>query len=135
MLPLRYTRRWQAAGIGVLVAVLAMALAPGVLFPLDMNVGGLGPDKWLHGLTFTFLTVWFSGQYAARSYWRLTLGMLAFGAFIELCQRALSYRSADSLDLFADSVGIAIGLIIALAGAGGWSLRLEVWLQARSEAG
>lgn len=135
MLPLRYTRRWQAAGIVVLVIVLAMALAPGILFPLDAKVGGIRPDKWVHGLTFTFLTVWFSGQYATRSYWRLALGMLAFGVFIEVCQRALTYRTAEVLDLFADSIGIAIGLIIALAGAGGWSLRLEIWLQARSEAG
>lgn len=135
MLPLRYARRWQATGIAVLVVVFVMALLPGILFPFDLNAGGIGPDKWLHGLTFAFLTVWFSGQYAARSYWRLALGMLAFGAFIELCQRALSYRSAETVDLLADGVGIAVGLVIALAGAGGWSLRLEGWMQARGEAG
>jgi hypothetical protein len=57
--------------------------------------------------------------------------MLAFGGFIELCQRMLSYRSAESLDLLADAVGIAMGLAIAAAGAGGWSLRLETWLAER----
>ena len=128
MLPLRYARRWQAAGIAVLVLVLGFALAP------DMDVHDMvvmASDKWLHGVTFAFLTVWFSGQYGPRSYWRVALGMLAFGGFIELCQRMLSYRSAESLDLLADAVGIAVGLAIAAAGAGGWSLRLETWLAAR----
>lgn len=137
MLPLRYARRWQAAGIAALVAALVLALAPAVLFPFDMGTGGIGADKWLHALTFTFLTVWFSGQYAARSYWRIALGMLAFGAFIELCQRLVGYRSAEGADLLADGIGIAVGLTIAVAGAGGWSLRVEGWLRSRagSEAG
>lgn len=135
MLPLRYTRRWQATGIAVLIVVLVLALLPGILFPFQMNAGGIETDKWLHGLTFAFLTVWFSGQYAARSYWRLALGMLAFGAFIEVCQRVTSYRSAETFDLLADGAGIAVGLVIALAGAGGWSLRLEGWMQARGETG
>lgn len=135
MLPLRYARRWQAAGMVALFCVLVMALAPAILFSFEFNAGGIGPDKWLHGLTFAVLTVWFSGQYAARSYWRLALGMLAFGALIELCQRLLVYRSAETMDLLADAIGIAVGLAIALAGVGGWSLRFEDWLQARGETG
>jgi hypothetical protein len=132
MLPLRYTRRWQAAGIAVLVVVFVFALAPAIWFRLEMrDMTFIAGDKWLHGLTFTFLTVWFSGQYARRSYWRLAVGMLAFGAFIEVCQYMLSYRNAESMDLVADSIGIVIGLVIATAGAGGWSLRMEDWLVAR----
>ncbi len=128
MLPLRYARRWQAAGIGVLALVLGATLTPD--FGLhDTDI--MPSDKWQHGVTFAFLTVWFCGQYRPRSYWRVALGMLAFGAFIELCQRWVSYRSAESLDLLADGIGIAVGLVIAAAGAGGWSLRLETWLAAR----
>ncbi|HET6630130.1 MAG TPA: VanZ family protein [Woeseiaceae bacterium] len=128
MLPLRYARRWQAAGIAVLVLVLGATLTP------DFGIQELAmmpSDKWQHGVTFAFLTVWFCGQYGPRSYWRVSLGMLAFGAFIELCQRMLTYRSAESLDLLADAIGIGVGLAIAAAGAGGWSLRLEDWLAAR----
>lgn len=120
------------AGVAVLFLVLVFALMPAIWFRLEMpGVDFMSADKWLHGLTFAFLTVWFSGQYARQSYWRVAVGMLAFGGVIELCQRMLTYRSAESMDLLADSIGIAAGLIIAVAGAGGWSLRLEGWLLAR----
>jgi VanZ family protein len=73
--------------------------------------------------------VWFSGQYARQSYWRIGVGLIAFGALIELIQSMVSYRTAEWMDMYADGVGITIGLIIALLGAGGWSLRMERWLE------
>lgn len=134
MLPLRYTKRWQVAGLAILLAVLVCALVPPEWLRLRLGVRDVAlqmSDKSLHGMTFVFMTLWFCGQYARSSYWRIAAGLLLFGAFIEICQRMLVYRDAESLDLLADSVGIAIGLAIAMAGAGGWSLRLEQWLLAR----
>jgi VanZ family protein len=75
------------------------------------------------------MTVWFCGQYSQSAYWRIALGLLAFGVLIEIAQRAVGYRTADLLDLGADLVGIAAGLAIALAGAGGWTPKLEGWLR------
>ena len=82
-------------------------------------------DKWLHGIMFASMVVWYSGQYARRSYWFLALGLLAFGLLIEFCQSLVSYRTADSGDLIADILGILVGLAIALVGLGGWSARVE----------
>jgi VanZ family protein len=132
VLPLRHARRWHVAGIVVLVVVFAGALMPAVWFVHEMNNPRLtNPDKWFHAITFMLLTVWFSGQYSRRSYWRIAAGMLAFGAFIEICQRMLSYRSAEPMDFVADGIGVLAGLLIAWAGAGGWSLRVEQWIAAR----
>ena len=39
----------------------------------------------------------------------------------------VGYRSAEWLDIGADVIGVAIGLLISLAGAGGWSQRFENW--------
>lgn len=133
MLPLRHARRWQFAGIAVLVLVLAATLLPSISFLQEMRDPRIAhSDKWLHAITFMLLTIWFSGQYSKRSYWRIAAGMLIFGAFIEVCQRVLtSYRSAEMLDLVADAIGIMAGLLVAWSGAGGWSLRIEQWIAAR----
>ena len=132
MLSLRYSRRWQIAGIGLLAMVLAGALLPADWF---WSEGPDSPffisDKWVHGVTFAALALWFSGQYARRSYWRLIMGLVAFGLLIEMTQRMVSYRTAEWMDLLADLLGLAVGMVVALAGAGGWCLRFEEWLQNR----
>lgn len=134
MLPLRYAPRWRIASILLLLAVLAATLVPAVWLWHDAVglVSWLAAfDKWAHVVTFVILAVWFSGQYRPRSYWRIAVGLTAFGMLIEICQRQVGYRSAEWTDLAADVVGILAGLAIALAGAGGWSLRVESWIQNR----
>lgn len=131
MLPLRHEKRWRIAGLFLLLVVLAATIMPTLwLWPAAGNL--LREDMWLHLLTFLFLSVWFSGQYARRSYWRLVLGLMAFGALIELGQGMIPYRSAEWQDLFANMGGIGIGLMIAFAGLGGWSVRFEQWLEKES---
>ena len=137
MLSLRYAGRWRAAGLMLLIMVLAATLMPAVWFLSDRqdfinwftNI-----DKWLHGVTFVFLALWFSGQYERRAYWRIAFGLFLFGILIELSQRMVAYRSAEWYDLAADVGGIIIGLAIAAAGVGGWSVRAEHWF-ARRNAG
>ena len=134
MLPLRYTRRWLLAGVFVLFAVFGAAIMPAFWsWPSLTAKMLLGFDKWLHVGTFLVLSVWFSGQYSRRWYWRIGVGLFTFGIIIELCQRMLTYRTGDLQDLAANVVGIALGLAIALAGIGGWSLRVEGWLMRRRQ--
>ena len=109
---------------------MAVALAPEI-WPW---MSGRGPewllfDKWMHGFTFAALAIWFSGQYARRAYGWLAIGLLIFGALIEACQSMVTYRIAETADIFADVLGIAVGMMIALSGVGGWSLQAENWLQ------
>jgi VanZ family protein len=137
MLSLRYASRWRAAGLMFLIMVLAATLMPAVWFLSDRQdfiSWFTNIDKWLHGVTFVFLALWFSGQYERRAYWRIAIGLFFFGVLIELSQRMVAYRSAEWYDLAADVGGIIIGMAIAMAGVGGWSLRAEHWL-ARRNAG
>ena len=131
MLPLSYPARWRIAGITLLVIVLAAAMAP-EFWPW-MNRGGsvLQADKWGHALTFALLAVWYSGQYSRRSYGWLIVGLLVFGAFIEICQSLVTYRTAETADFAADALGVFAGIMVAIAGLGGWSLRFERWLKQR----
>ncbi len=128
MLPLRYAARWRVASIILLVLVLASTLMPAVWFWPDRRGfvdWFVHVDKWLHGITFVLLAVWFAGQYRRKSYWRIGIGLIFFGVLIEACQRLVTYRSADWLDIAADAAGIAVGLAVAMAGLGGWSLWIE----------
>ena len=132
MLPLRYERRWRLSSIVILLMVFAAALAPDPWGDLDAPKL-LYQDKWLHAMTFAALAIWFAGQYPRESYWRVAVGLLAFGALIEICQRLLPYRSAEWLDFFADGIGVLAGLLLGVAGLGGWSQRLEQRRVRRSE--
>ena len=42
-----------------------------------------GVDKWAHTIAFAVLTVWLAGQYARSAYWRIALGLIAYGLLIE----------------------------------------------------
>ena len=134
MLPLRYAGRWRLISVILLILVLVATLMPAVWFWPDRRqfvAWFIHVDKWLHGITFVFLAIWFAGQYRPRSYWRIAIGLIFFGLLIEACQRMVTYRSADWFDIVADTAGIVVGLAMASAGLGGWSLRIENWLVAR----
>ena len=134
MLPLNHARQWRIASLVMMLLVLVSALMPAVWFFDDRRsiLSWLDhTDKLLHASTFLVLSLWFAGQYRPRSYWRIAIGLMFFGLFIEFCQRLVSYRMADWADVGANTIGIVIGLLIALAGVGGWCLRVENWYAAR----
>lgn len=130
MLELRFAGAWRAMSVLALLTILGATLVPSDwLWFNDPSFRYSISDKWMHGITFMALSLWFCGQYARSSYWRVALGLLAFGLLIEIAQRAVGYRTADLHDLAADMAGIAAGLLIAVTGAGGWTPKLEDWLQ------
>ena len=134
MLPLRFARHWQLASLLLLLVILTAAMLPGVWFlpdriELPQWLGGA--DKWAHALVFAVLTLWFAGLYPRDKYWRIAIGMAAYGVLIELCQGIITYRSAEWPDLGADVVGIGAGVSLALVGAGGWCLAAENWYISR----
>lgn len=130
MLPLRFARHWQLVSVTLLLIILVAALLPADWFLPDrielINWFG-GADKWAHAAAFALITVWFAGLYPRSAYWKIAIGMLAYGVLIELCQGLITYRSAEWPDVGADVIGIGVGLLLALIGAGGWCLAVENW--------
>ncbi len=134
MLPLRHEKRWRLADIVLLLAVLALMTMPTIwLWPPPSKT--VLADKLVHIITFLLLSVWFAGHYSRSAYWRLMVGLTAFGAMIELGHAVIPYRTAEWTDLVADVGGIGIGLTIAMAGLGGWSVRFEQWLDRERVSG
>ncbi len=130
MLALSYPGRWRATNIFMMITILALTMVP-AFWATDLRPGWLALDKWMHGLTFAFLALWYTGQYARASYWLIALGLLLYGAIIEIGQSMIPYRTAEWGDLAADLAGIAAGILIAIAVTGEWSLRAENWIKNR----
>ncbi|MFG6490251.1 VanZ family protein [Roseateles sp. BYS78W] len=95
----------------VLLAViswLALSAAP----PAAITTGW---DKANHALAFAslaFSAVWAFWQ-QPRLWPRLVAVLLAYGIGIEIAQSFIPSRDADWHDVVADSVGIALGLLVA----------------------
>ena len=87
-----------------MVAVTVLALLP--IEHLQMPVFDWW-DKAQHALAFVVLTGWalLLLPYAAM---HVALGMLAYGAGLELAQWAVGWRFAEWADLAADAVGVVV---------------------------
>ena len=136
MLPLQHASLWRRLSVALLIVVLVAAMMPALWF--DSKLEALSwfqhTDKWLHGLTFAVLCVWFFGLFKRGSWWLVVVGLMLFGLVIEGCQLLVSYRMADWMDVAANSVGIIVGLVLAVSGLGGWGLRVEAWYAGRERA-
>jgi VanZ family protein len=108
-------RAWRVLLVLLLLAVGYLAIAPAPPDGVD-----LGWDKANHLLAFSALTVaaCFGFPGTPRRVAGIAAAQLAFGALIELVQASIPGRDAEWSDLLADSVGIAVGCLVA-----SWTLR------------
>lgn len=120
MRALHWVWLWLPIGWFIAATMLVLSLLPSPPGPV-----GLLTDKQLHALAFACLTLWFAGIYLRRRYGFLALAMIAFGVLIEVAQMGVSRRVSEWGDILADGVGIAIGLLLAVAGLDRWCQWLE----------
>ena len=101
--------RWLLAGLAVMVSWLALSPAP----PDGLDTGW---DKLNHAGAFAVLTVVsiFAFARSQRNLWRLLVGLLCYGAAIEVAQSFTPTRSAEWGDLLADLIGMAAGAMLAM---------------------
>ena len=124
MLQLRRRRLWIALSMVLLAAVFFVCLQPG--FGPTVPAGF---DKLEHMAAYVLLALWFTGLVARGRYWAVAAGLLALGSLIEVLQWLTNLgRSAEGLDMLANTLGVAVGIAIALFATGGWAPRLESWL-------
>ena len=112
-------RYWRVLALALIAAISFLALSPHP--PVGLSTGW---DKSNHALAFGSLG--FCGFWCVatrRERWvELPLALLVFGGVIELLQLHVPGRSGEWPDLLADSVGIALGLLIAA----GWRRILKL---------
>jgi VanZ family protein len=118
---LRYRRLWFGAGVAIALVIAVVCLMPGQKLP-DLRVS----DKTEHVVAFAMLAFWFGSIVVRRDLFWLAVALVAFGGLIELAQGAMRLgRHADVHDLYADAIGVAIGLVLALTPLGRWARWLE----------
>ncbi|MBA4176882.1 MAG: hypothetical protein C0505_10035 [Leptothrix sp. (in: Bacteria)] len=107
----RWRPRWRALLVALLLLVGVAALAPGADAP-SLGVG----DKVDHVLGFVALgfTATLSGAATRGHATTAGVGLIVYGAFIEVAQTQVPGRHGDVLDLAVDAVGIAAGLALAM---------------------
>ncbi len=96
-----------------LLAIAMLALLVLSLMPALLPVPSTGWDKSNHSLGFSVLA--FLAYWAWPERIRLALlGLLSYGALIEVLQSLTPDRLAEWNDLWADGIGLLIGSAIAL---------------------
>ena len=104
------TRAWRA-----LLALLVAAVSYLALTPAPPAVIDFGWDKLNHVLAFSALA--FSASLSCPASRRVRLALLfwllGFGGLIEILQLFVPGRACEWADLFADTVGIALGAVMA----------------------
>lgn len=93
--------RW-AFSVCVVVVLVAALIPPQTIVPPT------GWDKVNHALAFAVLAMLGCGSYPERRA-PVLLGLLAYGGLIELLQSFTGYRTAETLDVVADAVGLLVG--------------------------
>lgn len=123
--PLRYGRYWMWFGLAMTLIVVYLTLeAPSGRVSRIPHL-----DKAYHFAAFFGLTLWFAALVERRGYWAVSIAMFLLGVSIEIGQHVMALgRSAELLDVVADTVGIVFGIVLSLLIRDSWLQRVERWL-------
>ena len=124
LLALRHPRLWLVSGWILVVLAVIVSIIPLSEMP---KMGGIS-DKLEHAVAYAVLALWFAGIYPKSRYPLIGVALLVMGIVIEGLQGAMNFgRQADMRDVYANSLGIVCGLLLALIWLGGWAQRVEAW--------
>ncbi|MFZ9872518.1 MAG: VanZ family protein [Steroidobacteraceae bacterium] len=123
--PLCFARYWVWFGLAMTLVVVYLTLeAPSGRISTIPHL-----DKVYHFAAFLGLTLWFAALVERRGYWAVSIALFLLGVAIEIGQHLMALgRSAELLDVVADTVGIALGIFLSLLIRDSWLQRVERWL-------
>jgi VanZ family protein len=69
--------------------------------------------------------VWFAGLYPRARHLLIAVTLIGLGIALDVAQGGTATRTFDVLDILADTVGVAVGLVLSMVLLGGWCQRVE----------
>jgi len=127
MRDLRHLKLWLTVGWLQVCLVIFFSLIPS---PVEVH-GIIGVDKLIHLFTYTFVMLWFGLCYTpSKTYERLGICLILVGIVLELIQGKTGYRTMSYLDMTANGLGVASGLLLAKTRFSGALLFIESRLTA-----
>jgi len=124
------SRVWWTLGalLVVIAAIVCLVPLPEMPKSFDLN------DKVSHLIGHGALALYFAGLMPRRSWWKIFVFLLLFGALIEFAQYYMNLgRNGDPRDVLANSLGAALGLLAARFGLARWP-EFAAWLLGRRAA-
>jgi len=119
---------WWLVGWVLLAATVNESLQAKVWKVADL----IAWDKATHFLGYFLLTTWFTGVARRSRYPLVGVLLIAFGGALEIAQGAMHEgRMADWLDFLANSLGVMLGVTLAMLGLGDWMIWIERLLRVR----
>ena len=116
-------------GYLLVAAALVLCLLPGNELPERFELN----DKLSHLVGHGALSAYFTGLVPRRSWWKIFLYFLAFGALIEVAQHFMHMgREGDWRDVIANGTGTLLGLVLGWLGVARWP-ELVTWTFQRRE--
>jgi VanZ family protein len=120
VLPLRFPWVWLTGGWLLVLGVIVGSLVPGeMLHAITIS------DKVMHAGTYFLLMVWFAGLYPRARHLLIAVTLIGLGIALDVAQGGTATRTFDVLDILADTVGVAVGLVLSMVLLGGWCQRVE----------
>ena len=111
------TRFWWALGFLLVGVAVLVCLLPGQDLPGSFELN----DKLSHLVGHGAMAAYFSALVARRSWWKIFVFLLLLGGAIELAQHFMHVgREGDARDVFANSCGAALGLLLGWLGLSRW---------------
>ncbi|HYC49287.1 MAG TPA: VanZ family protein [Burkholderiales bacterium] len=102
-------RFWLVTGVALVAAVIYLSIAPRLDAP-DVP----GGDKVGHFVAYGAVMLWFMQAALSRGSRALIgLTLVALGIALEFVQAGIPGRSFEIADMFANSIGVAIGWLAA----------------------
>ncbi len=118
-------------GVVLLLAATVVCLVPGHDLPASFELN----DKVSHMVGHGALAAYFTGLVPRRRWWLIFVGLMIFGAVIEVAQHFMHVgRNGDPRDLLANCIGASLGLLLGFGGVSRWPDLLAWALRQRGVA-